>query len=187
MRKFSGGRARSGCLAAWQPKHAAFKSKVPDAVDAALVASGMPITDRLWRVFQSAPEEFRLDPGYPDLQSPRDQDFVPIEIRLSVGRIVKVKRELFWGLLALLAAPGLNRECVMVVLEEKAGENKNRKALHLRKEKRRYQESGATSGSLTCPNTFNQRLPEKIEHSVVTGRTPQQHAHLRGLDSHLEV
>jgi phenylpyruvate tautomerase PptA (4-oxalocrotonate tautomerase family) len=104
-------------------KSAAFKSKVLDAVHAALVASGVPLTDKFQRVIELPPEDFRFDPSYPDLQSPRDQDFVLIEILWSVGRSVKVKRKLLTELMALLADAGLNPEHVMVVFKETAWEN----------------------------------------------------------------
>ena len=110
-------------LTVCKPKPAAFKSKVLDAVHAALVASGVPLTDKFQRVIELAPDDFRFDPSYPDLQSPRDQDFVLIEILWSVGRSVKVKRKLLTELMALLAESGLNPEHVMVVFKETAWEN----------------------------------------------------------------
>ena len=110
-------------LTVCKPKPAAFKSKVLDAVHAALVASGVPFTDKFQRVIELAPDDFRFDPSYPDLQSPRDQDFVLIEILWSVGRSVKVKRKLLTELMARLAESGLNPEHVMVVFKETAWEN----------------------------------------------------------------
>jgi phenylpyruvate tautomerase PptA (4-oxalocrotonate tautomerase family) len=110
-------------LTVCKPKPAAFKSKVLDAAHAALVASGVPQTDKFQRAIELAPEDFRFDPSYPDLQSPRDQDFVLIEIFWSVGRSVKVKRKLLTELMALPAESGLNPEKVMVVFKEAALEN----------------------------------------------------------------
>lgn len=106
-----------------KPKHAAFKAQVLDAFHSALVASGVPLTDRFQRVIELAPEDFRFDPSYPDLQSPRDQHFVLIEVLWSVGRSVKVKRKLLTELMALLADSGLNPEYVMAVFKETAWEN----------------------------------------------------------------
>ena len=106
-----------------EPKSAVFKAPVLDAVHAALVASGVPLTDKFQRVIELTPEDFRFDPSYPDLQSPRDKDFVLIEILWSVGRSVKVKRKLLTELMALLADSGLNPEHVMVVFKETAWEN----------------------------------------------------------------
>ena len=110
-------------LTVCSPKSAAFKSEVLDAVHTALVASGVPLTDKFQRVIELPPEDFRFDPSYPDLQSPRDQDFVLIEILWSVGRSVKVKRKLLTELMALLTDSGLNPEHVMVVFKETAWEN----------------------------------------------------------------
>ena len=110
-------------LTVCKPKPVAFKSKVLDAVHAALVASGVPLTDKFQRVIELAPEDFRFDPSYPDLQSPRSEDFVLIEILWSVGCSVKVKRKLLTELMALLAESGLNPENVMVVFKETAWEN----------------------------------------------------------------
>jgi hypothetical protein len=110
-------------LTVCSPKSVAFKSKVLNAVHAALVASGVPLTDKFQHVIELPPEDFRFDPSYPDLQSPRDQDFVLIEILWSVGRSVKVKRKLLTELMALLADAGLNPEHVMEVFKETAWEN----------------------------------------------------------------
>jgi len=74
-------------------------------------------------LIELAPEDFRFDPSYPDLVSPRDQDFVLIEILWSVGRSVKVKRKLMSEFMALLADSGLSPERVMVFFKETAWEN----------------------------------------------------------------
>ena len=105
-------------------KTAAFKSGVLQAVHGALVASGVPETDRFHRVLELDAEDFRYDPGYPDLSSPRTDDFVLIEILLSVGRSVKVKKKILADLIEGIAhAPGLDPEQVMVVFKETAWEN----------------------------------------------------------------
>lgn len=105
-------------------KSSEFKSAVLDAVHRALVASGVPDKDRFQRVLELAPDDFRFDPDYPDLASPRTEDFVLIEILLSVGRSVKVKRKILADILSAAArAPGLNPEHVMVCFKETAWEN----------------------------------------------------------------
>ena len=76
-----------------KPKPTEFKSGVPDAVHAALVASRVPAADKFQRVLELDAADFRYDPGYPDLARPRDENFVLIEILWSVGRSVKVKRK----------------------------------------------------------------------------------------------
>src|SRR6478735_12709420 len=97
-----------------KPKSAAFKAGVLDAVHQALVASGVPATDKFHRVLELAEENFHFDLGYPDLKHERTDDFVLIEILWSVGRSVKVRKKLLEELMASLARQGLNPENVMV-------------------------------------------------------------------------
>jgi phenylpyruvate tautomerase PptA (4-oxalocrotonate tautomerase family) len=105
-------------------KSAGFKSDVLKAVHGALVASGVPETDRFHRVLELDAEDFRYDPGYPDLTSPRTEDFVLIEVLLSVGRSVKVKKKILADIVEGIArAPGLDPEQVMVCFKETAWEN----------------------------------------------------------------
>lgn len=101
-----------------------FKSSVLDGVHAALVASGVPETDRFQRVLELGPDDFRFDARYPDAGSPRDNDFVLIEILLSVGRSVKVKKKILADIIAHLSrSPGIDPENVMVCFKETTWEN----------------------------------------------------------------
>jgi phenylpyruvate tautomerase PptA (4-oxalocrotonate tautomerase family) len=105
-------------------KDAAFKSAVLDAVHKALVASGVPEADRFHRVLELSADDFRYDAGYPDLAKPRSEDFVLIEVLLSVGRSVKIKRRIAVDLIdALRQAPGLDPDDVMLVFKETTWEN----------------------------------------------------------------
>ena len=107
-----------------KPKAPAFKAGVLKAVHAALVASGVPEKDRFHRVLELEATDFSYDDTYPDLTAPRDADFVLIEILLSVGRSVKVKRKILADLMAGIAKdPGLSPENVMVVFKETQWEN----------------------------------------------------------------
>ena len=106
-----------------KPKSAAFKASVLDAVHAALIAVGVPETDRFQRVIELDADDFRFDANYPDATSPRSEDFVLIEILWSVGRSVKVKRNLLATLMIDLQTAGLNPEHVMVCFKETAWEN----------------------------------------------------------------
>ena len=107
-----------------KPKTAAFKSAVLQGVHQALVGSGVPKEDVFHRVLELAAEDFRFDPSYPDLTSPRNDDFVLIEILLSAGRSVKIKKKILADLIAGLSKePGLNPENVMVVFKETTWEN----------------------------------------------------------------
>lgn len=106
------------------PKTAAWKGAVLDAIHRALVANGVPPTDRFQRILELPPDDLRVDPAYPDAATPRGADFVLVEILLSVGRSVKVKRAILTQLAAeLRAGPGLDPEHVMVVFKETQWEN----------------------------------------------------------------
>jgi phenylpyruvate tautomerase PptA (4-oxalocrotonate tautomerase family) len=101
-----------------------FKTAVLAAVHQALVASGVPQTDRFQRVLELGPDDFRFDTQYPDLTSERNDDFVLIEILLSVGRSVKVKKKILADILAAVSkSPGLHPEHVMVCFIETLWEN----------------------------------------------------------------
>lgn len=107
-----------------KPKTAAFKGAVLAAVHAALVASGVPEKDRFHRVLELDRDDFRYDESYPDLERPRDGDFILVEILLSVGRSVKVKKKILADILAALARdPGAHPDNVMVVFKETLWEN----------------------------------------------------------------
>ena len=106
-----------------RPKSAEFKDSVLQAVHGALVSVGVPEADRFHRVLELSPEDFRFDRVYPDVQGSRTDDFVLIEIVLSAGRSVKVKRQFLANLVASLAAAGHNPENAMVVFKETTWEN----------------------------------------------------------------
>jgi phenylpyruvate tautomerase PptA (4-oxalocrotonate tautomerase family) len=107
-----------------KPKTTAFKSAVLGAVHAALVASGVPAKDRFQRVLELDADDFRYDGEYPDLASPRTEDFVLIEILWSVGRSVKVKRQILADITAGVSRdPGLDPEHVLVCFKETQWEN----------------------------------------------------------------
>ena len=107
-----------------KPKTPAFKAAVLKAIHTALVASGVPEKDRFHRVLELDATDFSYDNAYPDLASPRDADFVLVEILLSVGRSVKVKRKILADLMGAIAKdPGVNPENVMVVFKETQWEN----------------------------------------------------------------
>jgi len=107
-----------------KPKTAEFKDKVFAAVHAALVATGVPDTDRFQRVLELDGADFRYDSHYPDVQTTRTDDFVLIEILWSVGRSVKVKRKVVADVVRAIAGdPGVDPEHVMIVFKETAWEN----------------------------------------------------------------
>jgi hypothetical protein len=106
-----------------KPKSAQFKSAVLDAVHAALVAAGVPEADKFQRVIELEEADFRFDPGYPDLQNRRNNDFALIEVLWSVGRSVKVKKKMLADLMERLSGAGINPENVMVCFKETTWEN----------------------------------------------------------------
>jgi phenylpyruvate tautomerase PptA (4-oxalocrotonate tautomerase family) len=106
-----------------KPKSIEFKSLILDTVHAALQKVGVPATDKFQRVLELAPEDFRFDANYPDVLGARNQDFVLIEILWSLGRSVKVKKELLHFLMQELSANSIEPENVMVVFKETQWEN----------------------------------------------------------------
>lgn len=106
-----------------KPKTAEFKRSVLAAVHEALIASGVPPTDRFQRVFELEPENFGFDPTYPDLGSERSENFVLIEILLSVGRSVKVKKKIVQDIIVSLGTNGFDTEQVMICFKETSWEN----------------------------------------------------------------
>jgi phenylpyruvate tautomerase PptA (4-oxalocrotonate tautomerase family) len=106
-----------------KPKTAAFKKTVLDAVHAALVASGANPKDRFHRIIELDADDFQFDATFPDLEVPRTDDFILIEILLGVGRSVKIKRSILDVTMAQLAKAGLNPEHVMVVFQDVPWEN----------------------------------------------------------------
>ena len=110
-------------LTVLKPKSAAFKDSVLEAVHGALVGIGVPEADRFHRVLELSHEDFRFDASYPDVQGKRTDDFVLIEIVLSAGRSVKVKKQFLAILMTNLAAEGHNPENAMVVFKETTWEN----------------------------------------------------------------
>ncbi|HXD39524.1 MAG TPA: tautomerase family protein [Ramlibacter sp.] len=110
-------------LTVLRPKTTAFKDSVLKAVHAALVSVGVPEADRFHRVLELDREDFRFDATYPDVQGKRTDDFVLIEVVLSAGRSVKVKKQFLANLVAGLQESGHNPENVMVVFKETTWEN----------------------------------------------------------------
>lgn len=68
-------------------------------------------------------EDFRYDPGFPDVAGVRGEDFVLIEILWSAGRSVKVKKALLADLMQRLQAAGRDPENVMVCFKETTWES----------------------------------------------------------------
>src|ERR1700743_667480 len=99
------------------------KKKIGDAIQAALVETGVPAADRFQRFIELEPENFIYDNNYPDLGKPRTAQFTVIEILLSVGRSVKVKKKILGSLVAQLKTVGIEPNDVFVVFKETSWEN----------------------------------------------------------------
>jgi len=106
-----------------KPKSSAFKTKILNAVHAALVSAGVPEPDKFQRVLELESEDFRFDTTYPDVKTVRNEDFALIEILWSVGRSVKVKKKLLEELMRTLDHAGIDTENVMVCFKETSWEN----------------------------------------------------------------
>lgn len=106
-----------------KPKTAQFKDTVLSAVHSALVATGVPETDRFHRVIELDAENFRFDANYPDITAPRNDNFVLIEIILSVGRSMKVKRQIVQDIISKLSPQGFEPEHIMIHFNETRWEN----------------------------------------------------------------
>jgi phenylpyruvate tautomerase PptA (4-oxalocrotonate tautomerase family) len=94
-----------------------------DGVHAALVAMGVPEKDRFQRVLRLDADCVRVDPTYPDLKRARSSRFVLIEVTLSVGRQIKLKRQFAQAVVRSAEALGLSGEDVMILFKEVAWEN----------------------------------------------------------------
>jgi phenylpyruvate tautomerase PptA (4-oxalocrotonate tautomerase family) len=101
-----------------------FKRALLDAVHAALVAAGVPATDRFQRVLELDRDNLVVDPRYPDLDVDRGEDFVLVEVLWSVGRSVKIKRQVAHDIATGIARDTLiDAGRVMVVFTETQWEN----------------------------------------------------------------
>jgi phenylpyruvate tautomerase PptA (4-oxalocrotonate tautomerase family) len=101
-----------------------YKRALLDSVQQALVASGVPATDRFQRVLELDRDNFVFDPRYPDLETARDDDFVLVEVLWSVGRSVKIKRKVALDIATRVArSVQIDAERVMVVFVETQWEN----------------------------------------------------------------
>ncbi len=100
------------------------KRAIADAIHDALVRSGVPEHDRFQRFIELNADDFIYDLTYPSLSEPRSEKFIIVEILLSVGRSVKIKKELLKHLISNLEErASLSSRDVMVVFKETQWEN----------------------------------------------------------------
>jgi 4-oxalocrotonate tautomerase len=108
-------------LLAGQPE--SHKKNVADAVHRALVGTiNIPAQDRFQVVTEHARADFIYDSSYLNIQ--RSDALVIIQITLSTGRSVEIKKSLFKKITELLAQEaGLRKEDVLINLVEVTKEN----------------------------------------------------------------
>ena len=105
-------------------RDAGYKRVLLDSVQQALVASGVPASDRFQRVIEVDRDNIVVDPRYPDLAVDRNDDFVLVEVLWSVGRSVVVKRKVVADIVAGIARGAhIDAQQVMVVITETQWEN----------------------------------------------------------------
>jgi 4-oxalocrotonate tautomerase len=104
-------------------KPPAYRAAIGDGVHRALVETmNVPVKDRFQLITEHPAEELVYDPSY--LEIARTDDVVFVQITLSAGRTVELKKALYARIVEHLAtAPGVRREDVFISLVEVAKEN----------------------------------------------------------------
>jgi phenylpyruvate tautomerase PptA (4-oxalocrotonate tautomerase family) len=104
-------------------KPEAHKRKVSDAIHRALVETiSIPAQDRFHVITEHTNADFIYDPQYLNIR--RTDDLVIIQITLSTGRTLEVRKSLFRRIAELLnQEAGLRKEDVFINLVEVAKEN----------------------------------------------------------------
>ena len=104
-------------------KSESYRRAIADSVHRAMVETiNVPAKDRFQIVTEHGPSDLIYDPSYLDI--PRSDGVLLIQITLSSGRSVELKKALFARIAALLSDnPGVRREDVFVSLVEVAKEN----------------------------------------------------------------
>src|SRR5262249_39391369 len=99
------------------------KRKVSEAVHRALVETiSIPVQDRFQIITEHSAADFIFDPQY--LKIARSQDLVIIQITMSAGRTLELRKALFHRVADLLhQEAGLRKEDVFINLVETAKEN----------------------------------------------------------------
>jgi 4-oxalocrotonate tautomerase len=108
-------------LVAGKPE--SYKRKISDAVHRALVETiSIPAQDRFHIIPEHANADFIYDPVYLNIH--RTNDLVIIQITMSVGRTLELRKSLFKRMADLLhEEAGIRREDVFINLVETAKEN----------------------------------------------------------------
>lgn len=103
-------------------KPASLKQKISQAVHRGLVETiAIPEQDRFQIITEHAGTDFIYDPQYLNIQ--RTDALVMIQITISAGRPLEVKKALFRRIADLLHEAGLRKEDILINLVEVAREN----------------------------------------------------------------
>jgi len=104
-------------------KPESYKRKVSEAVHCALVETiSIPAQDRFHVITEHANADFIFDPEYLNIR--RTEDLVIIQITMSAGRTLEVRKSLYRRMADLLnQEAGLRKEDVFINLVETAKEN----------------------------------------------------------------
>ena len=104
-------------------KAESYKRKISDAVHSALVETiSIPAQDRFQIITEHAAADFVFDPQY--LNIARTNDLVIIQVTMSAGRSVEIKKALYRHIADLInQETGLRKEDVFINLIEVAKEN----------------------------------------------------------------
>jgi len=100
-----------------------YRRAIADSIHRSLVdAIKIPEKDRFQIVTEHAAGDLIYDPSYLDIQ--RSDDVLLVQITLSTGRSVEIKKTLYARMVELLAeSPGIRKEDLFVSLLEVAKEN----------------------------------------------------------------
>jgi phenylpyruvate tautomerase PptA (4-oxalocrotonate tautomerase family) len=97
---------------------------IADGIHDAIVGVGFPQTDRFQKIHRLSQNQLLYDDRHPDLSESRTENFVLIEITISLGRSVEFKKDLLTRIIQNLKnKPGISPHDVMVLFVETAREN----------------------------------------------------------------
>ncbi len=97
---------------------------IADGVHDAVVCVGFPLTDRFQKILPLSKDALLYDPVHPDLEAPRSERFVLIEIVISRGRTTAFKKDFLTRIVDNLRQnPGIDPRDVMILFMETEREN----------------------------------------------------------------
>ena len=94
------------------------KDAISAAIHEASVSAGYPEDDHFQRFICLEEADLRINPLYPDLQKPRSEHVLMIEVQLSSGTEEDRKRSLLSAIVTCLQAAGTDPNDVMVIFGE---------------------------------------------------------------------